>query len=243
MIQIQYKGRTGNKMVQYAAGYILAKKTGLELNTRALLRGSVFNIKPIVPGVLNPVTIRLDDSNYYDHLNNPEPGTGYILRGFFQDGRLLCDYRDEILDLYRYDKEPEIDISPDDAYVACRLGDCLNNPRGRVYCTIEYIENQLKKTRQKYQNVYISSDSLDYPPLVELVNRYNMTIYNPSLHPVHTILFARNFNNLILSAGTFSYWIAYFSTADNVTVYKSRNDGLQKWRSAWLYNKNVKLIN
>lgn len=258
MIKLQYRGRLGNNLIQYAAGHILAKRTGMTLDTApetvyantgnyktsssdeiriTTNFGDVFNIEPVT-GYSNSDTIELNDKNYYNYLNNPNLEIGYELAGYFQDSRLLCDHRTEILDLYQYNKSPEINISPDDAFFACRFGDCLVT--NRTYCTIEYIENQLKTNRSNFQRVYMTSDSLDHPPLVELINEYNITPYNN--HPLHKILFASNFNNLILSAGSFSYWMAYLSEATNIVVYNCKQDPLQK-QNAWDYNQNIKFSN
>ena len=256
MITINYKGRLGNNLTQYAAGYILASKTGLHLSTLPVsnykkntktwfhknfpLKLEYINFEKIIhnqlpKGLMYEKSIELNDSNYYHYLNSPEPGTGYKLNGFFQDSRLLCDHRDEILDLYQYNNTPETNISQNDALVACRLGDCLLKSNV-TFCTTEYIENQLKINRHNYRNIYLTSDSLDYPPLVKLIDKYNITPYNND--PLKTILFAKNFNNLVLSAGSFSYWMAYLSQATNITVYNA-NDPLQQ-QNAWDYNKNVK---
>ena len=91
MINIQYKGRLGNNLIQYAAAYILTKRSGLTLNTlpevsysnkgrqktsysdaikTSIDFGSVFNIQPSI-GQSYSKTIELDDTNYYKHLNNP----------------------------------------------------------------------------------------------------------------------------------------------------------------------------
>jgi hypothetical protein len=236
MIRIQYRGRLGNNMIQFAAGYILAKKTGLTLSSgRPRPFIDTFQIQP-VSGKSYSNTIVLNNITYYQYLNNPLEDTGYQLKGFFQDGRILCDYRSDILDLYQYKTKPKIDISQDDAFFACRFGDCLKN--GRTYCSIEYIEEELKINRHNYRNVYVTSDSPDYPPLVKLMDEYNLNRYNND--PLKTILFAKNFDNLILSAGSFSYWMAYLSEANNITVYgKCRADALQR-NNAWGYNKNVK---
>jgi hypothetical protein len=256
VIKIGYRGRLGNRMIQFAAGHILATKTGLTLSSSIVFKYKntdsyrttfdqnkttsinfldIFKIK-LPTGQSYPNAIKLDDINYYQHLNNPLENTGYKLNGFFQDGRLLCAHRDDILKLYQYTKKPTIDISKDDAFFACRFGDCLKN--GRTYCSIEYIEEELKINRHNYRNIYVTSDSLNYPPLVKLMDEYNINLYNND--PLKTILFAKNFNNLILSAGSFSYWMAYLSEATNITVYKNtEQDPLQK-QNAWSYNKNVK---
>lgn len=254
MITIKYRGRLGNNMIQYAAGWLLAKKTGLFLTTKPIVKyenvgrlkttssdkscivtdfGKVFNIKEIGNYSFTDM-VDIDDDNYIEHLTSSREKVGYHLDGFFQDHRLLCDYRGEILDLYQHNKKSEIDISPDDVFVACRFGDSLVT--SRTFCTVEYVESQLKMNRQNFRNIYLTSDSLDYPPLVKLIDKYNITPY--SNDPLETILFAKNFNNLILSAGSFSYWMSYLSEANNITVYNNKHDPLQR-QNAWNYNKNV----
>jgi len=255
MIKLHYKGRLGNNMIQYAAAAVLAKKAGLELMTKPTRTysntgsykttssldsmittdfGETFNLQPI-DGSCYDKTITLNDENYFDHLDKPRPKTGYILKnGYFQDSRLLCDYREQILDLYKL-PEQKNRVGLNDAFIAARFGDCLTTTR--TYCSIKYIENQLKKSRKKYDVVYLTSDSLDHPPLMRLIEKYNMTPTNDT--PINKIIFAAQFNNLILSAGSFSYWMAYLSRANNVTVYsQNKQDDLQK-NNAWDYNKNV----
>lgn len=253
MIKTKYKGRLGNNLIQYAAGYVLAKKTGLMLDvptTRSYTNtflyktsssvdniieidfGSRFNIKPLSGDIFNDF-VKLTDENYFEHLENPIPNKGYHLNGFFQHERLLVDYRKEILNLY---KLPKSDFMPskNDAFVACRLGDSSK----RTYCAFGYIDNHLKASRDSYDKVYVTSDVIDHPSLVDLIKKYNLTIYQE--HPLDTILFAARFNNLILSAGSFSYWMAYLSEATNIVVYSSKTDPLQKC-NAWSYNNFKKI--
>ena len=107
-----------------------------------------------------------------------------------------------------------------------------------------YIGKQLKANRDSYDKVYITSDTIDHPPLVDLIKKYDLTIYQKK--PLDKILFAKNFNNLILSAGSFSYWMAYLSEAANVTVFNNQQklivnqklDPLQL-QNAWAYNQKV----
>lgn len=257
MVTIKYRGRLGNNMIQYAAAYVLAKKAGLQLGTPEMIRygntgvhktsstvsdmvkidfGSVFNIKP-VPGKSFDDFIKLTDDNYYEHLKQPTPNKSYHLDGFFQHEKLLVDYREEILNLYKL-PEPDFIPNKNDTFVACRLGDCLVTPR--TYCTMDYLGKQLITSRDSYDKVYITSDTIDHPPLADLIEKYDLTIYQNE--PLNKILFARRFNNLILSAGSFSYWMAYLSSAENITVYhNNKQDPLQK-QNAWDYNKNVKFI-
>ena len=255
MITIKYRGRFGNNLIQYAAAVILAKKHGLKLETKPYSRysnrgiykttssnknyieinfGPTFNLQEI-DGKIYENVIELNDKNFLKYLKEHNEQQGFLLNGFFQTSELLCDYREDILELY---KPPETDFKPNknDAFIACRLGDCLVTKR--KYCSIEYIENQIKKNISSYDNVYITSDTIDHPQLQNIIKRYGLIICEKPI--VDKMLFASKFNNLILSAGSFSYWMAYFSKAENITVYKCNNhDPIQK-NNAWSYNNNIK---
>lgn len=230
-------------LIQFAVGYILARKTGLALpgEENKISNNFIKKFKIKLPtGQSYSSTIELNDTNYYQYLNKPRKDTGYLINGFFQDSKLLCDYRNDIIKLYQFDKPPKITIRQKDCFIHARIGDLLNNPnRNMAYFQPDYLEQQLETARNSFDAVYISSDTIDYPPLVELIDKYDLTVYQSD--PLETILFAKNFNNLILSAGSFSYWMAYLSEANNITVYGkvAKYDPLQR-KNAWNYNKNVK---
>lgn len=239
MIKIQYQGRLGNRMIQYAAAHLFACNTGVQLdpNSARLDFIKTFNIR-MPQGTVFEEFIDINESNYFQHLNDTKENTGYNITGYHQTSEFLCDHRDFILNLYKCDIEHD-SIHKNDCFVHARIGDLLNNPnRNMAYFQPDYLEQQLETIRNTFNVVYISSDTIDYPPLVELINKYDLTIYQSD--PLETILFAKNFDNLILSAGSFSYWMAYLSTANNITVYgKVVKDPLQQ-QNAWNYNKNVK---
>lgn len=257
MIRLNWRGRLGNNMIQYTAAYVLAKKAGLYINKPSKrlcnivpkfktsfnankktneISLDVFKIKPLNGNRFTDF-IELTDKNYFEHLENPIPKKGYRLNGFFQHEKLLVDYREEILNLYKLPKEGlNFNPSKHDAFIACRLGDCLVTRC--THSSVDYIDNQLKARRDLYDKVYITSDSINHPPLVDVIKKYNLTIYQNE--PLDTILFASQLDNLILSSGSFSYWMAYLSSAENITVYHNDfQDPLQK-HNAWAYNKNVK---
>ena len=241
MIRVKYIGRLGNKMIQYAAAHLFACHTGIKLDPDFARLGFIkrFNISP-PKGKIFKEFIDINESNYFKYYLNPTGSTGYNITGYHQTSEFLCNHRDFILDLYKCDAQLE-HIRENDCYIHARIGDLLNNlNRNMAYFQLDYLEQQLQTTRNTYNTAYISSDTINYPPLVELINKYDLTIYHSD--PLDTILFAKNFNNLILSAGSFSYWMAYLSEATNITVYKNtKQDPLQR-RNAWNYNKNVKFI-
>ena len=236
MVTLKYRGRLGNNLIQYAAAHILAKRAGLALNVSAI-RGypnthsyktsinskewtitnicSIFQIKPLNGNKFDEI-INLTDKNYFEHLENPLSNVGYHLNGFFQHPKLLRRYRKHILRLYKLPNSDSI-VGENDAFAACRLGDLLLKPNLQPYFTIEYLRKQLETQRDAYDKVYITSDTIDHPPLTKLIKEYDLTIYQDE--PIQTILFAAQFNNLILSDGTFSFWMAYLSKASNISVY------------------------
>jgi hypothetical protein len=251
MIKVNYNGRLGNNMIQYAAAHILATRTNGRLITEPkkiysnngkyktswskeryvpIDFGEVFDIVQPTGDIYND-TIHVSEQELYNHIDNPVTSMNYVLDGYFQDHRLLCKYRQDILKIYA----PVTCSNKDDLFIACRLGDTL-----RTYmtlCDLDYIDRYLKDHRKEYKKAYVTSDTLSHPPLRSIIDRYDLTIYNTD--PVSTIIYASQFNNMLLSAGTFSYWMAYLSEAENITVYNQPNDPLNLG-SAWNYNPSIK---
>ncbi len=65
---------------------------------------------------------------------------------------------------------------------------------------------------------FISTDSIGHPNCNYLIEKYNLTPIN--LSDIQTILYGKNFKNLILSEGTFSWWIAFLSESKNIFCNK-----------------------
>lgn len=239
MIRVFYKGRLGNRLIQYAAGHLFAQKTEIQLdpNSAKFNFFKTFNINPPKGKVFAKV-LDINESNYFNYLNNPIKNTGYNISGFYQTSEFLCGHRDFILKLYECEIQHN-NIQENDCFIHARIGDLLNNPnRNMAYFKLDYLKQQLQIQRNNFHKMYISSDTIDLPSLVNLIKQYDLTVYQSN--PLDTILFAKNFNNLILSAGSFSYWMAYLSKANNITVYgKTKKDPLQR-QNAWDYNQNVK---
>lgn len=274
MITVEYGGRFGNILVQCAAGYVLAKKLGWSFkpvtvaetnhkgNPYVVDTTKMINVSELTSSserVFDNTIVLADDfkmgrrlkkeegaQDYFEYLDK-EPSSNYLVRGFYQDSRLLCDYREDVIELYGNNNlEPKPD--PDDMFIHARFGDTLDLVR--TYCDAQYIQRQLESDRKKYRNIYLSTDSIDYDPICDLIKKYDLIPYRNN--PVDTVLFGKNFNNLILSAGSFSYWIGYLSSAKNISVYGYGQPGMQQPKmkvrvvcalqlnDAWSYNKNVR---
>ena len=97
-------------------------------------------------------------------------------------------------------------------FVHIRLGDASSKNPG-----IKYYEMCLDKL--KFDSGYISTDSIDEKMIHKLCEKYNLSLYENT--PGNTILFAKNFDNLVLSGGTFSWWIGFLSQASNILYPKN----------------------
>ena len=93
-----------------------------------------------------------------------------------------------------------------DVFINIRLGDVSHLNPGFTY--YDKVLSNLK-----FDNGYISSDSIRHHICIELIKKYNLTIFNDN--EVNTIMFASTCKNIVLSHGTFSWLIGllgFYST-------------------------------
>ena len=247
MVTTEYRGRMGNNMIQYIAAYIFAKKNNLKLISEPKHHpvgsvgsdwGSYFHLPPLYGGDSGSGKVILNDDNYIQYLNSESVGSHhYHLNGFFQTKELLYNYRDEIKNLFKLNYS---DIEKDVVFVAYRIGDVEGY---RQMLPKEYYIEALEMIKPK--GGYITSDTINHPFVKELSDKYNLKQYIPK-HPLEKIDFAKNFNNLILSEGTFSWWMCFLSKAENVIINERDFNWFgrdifdhPKWKKLyWDYDKN-----
>lgn len=200
MITINYQGRLGNKMFQDAAAEIFIRKNHIFLGD-----GWYEN------------TIEINDGNFLEWLSKDSiPQANYHFNGFFQIKEFILKYRNELTAMYIKEHQP---IDKDDVFVHYRLGDATNL---RFSLPIDYYRHALGKLRCYNQDLkgYISTDSPDNPNVRLLMEEFNLKLYQGT--PMSTIHFGASFNNLVLSEGSFSFWIGLLSNAD--TVYCNKRE-------------------
>ena len=133
---------------------------------------------------------------------------GILYEGYFQNLDFIKTYKQDIKSLFNLDKHENNDL-----FIHIRLDDAEHFNPG-----IDYYRECISKI--KYDKIFISSDSPTSNFVQTLVKEYNMSIYEDT--PINTINFGRKSNNIIMSNGTFSWWIAFLSNAKNI-FYPSKN--------------------
>lgn len=205
MVSIVYSGRLGNNLFQYVAAYIFAKKFNLKITSGVV--ENKFNLPVLVGHSVNQNTIDVDDNNFMKLLESENiEEAHYRFIGYYQNKDFILKYANQIKSMFTLNF---IEQPKDSVFVAYRIGD-INGERQML--PIEYYEDALNIISPS--NGFITSDTPEHPNVTQLANKFNLKIYNNS--PIETIDFAKNFNNLVLSEGSFSWWIGFLSKAENI---------------------------
>ena len=217
MVSVNYNGRLGNNMIQYFAAYILAKKKNLFLNSYPRTSedfGYYLKIKQLPTERKGSNKIEVTDNNFLEILESGEELNHYHLNGFFQKKELLEKYENEIKSSMDLKYDPK--ITKDLVIVHYRIGDIKGDRR---MLPLEYYIEALDLL--KFSGGYITSDTLEHPFCLKLMKKYKL-IPIKNLSPLQTIDFGKNFNNIVTSESTFSWWIAFLSKAENI-IYNKRS--------------------
>lgn len=211
MVTIVYQGRLGNNLFQYAAAYIFARKFGFALSAR--MPNSIFELPlPTTTGIeksdsLLRETIEVGNENFMALLRQDSvKNAHYRFKGFYQLRDFILEHGDEIRGMFSLDYQEQ---NPSDVFVAYRIGDIANL---RQMLPIQYYQEAL--TRLGAKSGYITSDSPDHPNVKKLSEQFNLKVFRDTAD--RTIDFAKNFDNLVLSEGSYSWWIGFLSKAKNI---------------------------
>lgn len=204
MITINRKGRLGNAILLDVCTSILSKKHDLKVINYNNYLNFPFIINLYQGKIIKNNYIVLNESNYEEIFSNDNLDCGILVDVLYQNKKFLTTYQQQIKEHFIFlDNDPV----KDEVFLHVRLGDVAYLNPG-----FDYYDNCLKKIN--FKKGYISSDSPNHEIVQKLILKYNLVLIEMS--PENILNFARKFENLILSNGTFSWWIGFLSCAKNI---------------------------
>jgi len=233
MVTIEYGwgNRLGNSLLMYTAAYVFAKKHNLYFNVDPLLPHfplSPDKPQPVTTGFNEPRStikskplqttrkfelpyIPVHDLNFVELLNATYvPDAQYHFQHYFQLKDFVLPYKNQIKEMFdlTYTARPDNEI-----FVIFRLGDVAKR---RQRLPLQFYVDAIERL---YQNGctggYITSDSPQHPEVQYLIEKYKLKLYTSDI-PTETLNFGKDFNNLVLSEGTYCWWVGVLSNATNV---------------------------
>jgi hypothetical protein len=228
-VHVKYKGRCGNKIFQYVSARIFAEKNKLNLVTQL----DCDLVKTTPHKIFDELNIQDSLTTNSNSFKNDEIECfgnhyNYIFDDFFQNCVFINKNQDLVKSFFDL---PQIEKNTEDIVLHLRLDDMIHgtditNPTDWGDSEIPH-PNYYKRVlnSENYKKVYIVVDKIKYEweeNYLKHFNDFNPVIISQSPH--EDFIFMRNFNKIITSISTFSYWSAFLSDAEK--IYTLKNSGL-----------------
>lgn len=200
MIRCVFQGRTGNLLLQNIALSIMSKKFDMKASYYEIPQANLLGFTLVQrERVIESPAMKFFDADLMSLLSKESIDYGIQYDGYFQVKEFVLAYREDILSHFHLAYE-----NPDnnDVFVHVRLDDAQQHNPG-----LEYYRTALKSLN--YDRGFISSDSPSHPTIQRLTAEFGLVPMNGS--PIELINFAKNFKHLVLSKGTFSWWMGFLS--------------------------------
>lgn len=205
MIKCKWQGRLGNVLLQCVGMRLLSIKFDLKVDSYSndynfdKLGFKKYSGKNSYDNFSN-----LFDTDVLNLLKETDIKKGIYFDGLFQIKDFVLEYRQNIRDSFDIDYNYQ---NPDNIFIHVRLGDVQHLNPG-----YDYYKKCLQNT--SFNIGYISSDSPNSDIVNKLIDEFNLILYQNN--SIDTINFAKDFNKIILSEGTFSWWIGMLSNAKEI---------------------------
>ena len=198
-VVVDYKGRLGNNLFQYAYGRIMAEENP-HLG---------FLVAEPIPGFLGT----------YEKVGNFIGQEDVFVRGFFQDYEFYVKHKAKVQKWFRFNKPPS---QPKDKLVIhVRLGDYLiSDIHYEWIVPIEFYHRLIEIDKPK--SLCFVTDDPNFPALkqfdAEIVSEDALCDFS----------FLASAKRLCIANSTFSWWAAWLSDAERIYCPDMKNDFINK---------------
>ena len=213
-------GRFANQFIRAMAAHFISKNisTSAEypFDINKLLGVNLHNINYI--SVEKSNTINLTDSNFINYINNPT--ISIKDNTILNLNNIYCQTPEHALKIYEFVNEEKNKLciinknkyngeynKNNNVFLHVRLDDVIHTNPG-----VNYYKNVLSKL--KFDAGYISSDDINHPICIQLINDFNLIPVN--LNEIDTIHFGSMCKHIVLSNGTFSWLIGLLGFSSDV---------------------------
>lgn len=247
MITMKMQGGLGNQMFEFATGYAIAKKLGVELaldissyahDPLRRFNLDLFRIdnKIVFDSKTNVIETRL----YYDPGLSSAVRDGDVLSGYFQDERYFSEYYEELAKLFQprefplpfgYEGYLNKIVRGNSVALAIRRTDYLAKQDYHGVLTddyyrhaLDYMVNSMPLSVSPPLNLFIFSDDIEwckrninYPCPTTFIEN-DMTTSSHLGREDADIFLMKHCRAHILANSTFSWWGAYLSGSNRVVA-------------------------
>lgn len=210
MIEVNFLGRLGNNLFQQSAGLFFSKKHGFDFT----IKNSYEHLFKIVKneGKKCSFVQEVNDENFESlYTKEKIECKKYVLNGFFQNRIIVDELKKQKYQIFNLKYETKEDV-----FIHYRIGDIENTDKMMPLKFYEKAIDTLNIDKQ----IFLSTDTPNHKNILYLREKYNCKLLY--LQPIETLVYAKNFEHIILSQGTFSWWIGFLSQAKNIIYGESK---------------------
>jgi hypothetical protein len=217
---INLGGRFGNVLFYNLVADYIARKINLDFSYKNYNEIKQLGIELYKGTKTYDNVISITDENV-DTIFKEMKKSNILIGGYFQTPTVAKYIKDRITNL----KESIIKANPyhknvNNLFIHVRLGDIIQFNSQE---SLSYYDTTLSKI--EFDKGFISSDNIKHEYCLYLIDKYNLTIFEGN--EVQTMQFGSTCKHIVLSKGTFSWWIGVLSFDAN--VYYPENKNIKPW--------------
>lgn len=209
MISCHLQGRTGNQLFQLAAGYAYAKRNGFNfLAPPTSLNESLWPSHNFPKFTYGKMQGNVYNEPHFHYAEIPVEDN-LILNGYFQSAKYFDDYRDEILDIFDLKKG----TIPGTCAIHIRRGDYITFNKQFNLLPVNWYKESIELIKQKHKvDFHFFSDDINW-----CQKHFNFGTFHNG-NPLQDLRTGAACEHHIMSASSFSWWMAYAGYSDNQMV-------------------------